>query len=547
MAWAQPTAPDSFAPFYAASVASRLEKVPLSQLAQRGQMARLSLRQPLGGAKQALVVAWGREGVLLSVDGAFRFQGLKELEAIYGGEALVPAASSSTLVIENAVQVVPITALGANAEVVATYTLHNRGKVPIDVAVASTSCGCTAATLGKARLEAGEQTTLRATMHAEDERMVTVSLQTSDAARPVQFVALQSKRTFAPFALPAPVSLFGEKGEVVRAQTGVTLPANWRVGRVSSTPAWLQSELIQSGAKAPGYQLQVTAPASAPEGSVQGQITLELLDAPLKQLTVAVGGFLSNDISATPRLIDLGAIGSGIARRTIIVRGPKPFSIRGVRSLMPGFKANADSTIVARAHALELLIPTQGTVGDTLSGRATLDLSDGRELSVDIFGTLAPGQLPSLAAGIAPGQIAPLFRAVDSQGQTISLEQFRGHKNVLLTFFPRCFTGGCASHLASLRDVAAALPQTQILAVSTDEAPAIREFARQLKLPFPILLDPDRQISLQFGALQEAQEVPSRLTIFVDKQGRVRFVDSDVQVASHGAETLARIKLLGEG
>jgi peroxiredoxin Q/BCP len=544
---AQPVVPNPFASFYGVPVTSRTQKASLLQLAQNGQMAHLSLRQLLNGATHALVVAWGREGVLLSTEGALRFQPLKELEAMYSGEAQVPVAGASTLSIENAVQVVPITSLGAQAEVVATYTLRNRGKVPVDVSVASTSCGCTAATLGQTRLEAGATTTLRATMHAEDERMVTVTLKTSDAARPTQLVALQSKRTFAPFALPAPLSLFGEKGEVVKSQTAFELPAGWRVGRVSPVPAWLQSELKVDEKATPRFQLQVTAPTDAPEGAVQGQITLELLDAPIKELTVAVGGFLSNDITATPRLISLGKVGSGVARRTVIVRGPKPFSIRGVRSETVGFKASVDPKVVARAHAVELQIPTSGAVGDPIFGRATLDLSDGRELSIDIFGTVVQGKLPVVAQNLNLGQTAPVWNGSDANEKSLSSRDFAGRSHLLLTFFPRCFTGGCASHLASLRDAMPALKQegVEVVAVSVDEAEQARAFARELKLPFPLLTDSSRNVALSFGAVQNAQEVPSRLSVLIDKRGVVRWIDTDVQVQTHGADVLTKIRELG--
>ncbi len=565
LAFAQPQNANPFAAFTAVPVASRLQKVSLSQLSQNGGLALLSLRQPIGGAKQVMAVAWGRDAVLLSVDGAFQLKPLAEMKEIYSGEATIPTLVKPALQVDNAVQVVPITSLGEGAEVVAHYTLRNTGTAPLDVSVASTSCGCTAAKLEKSHLEAGQSTNLTATMHADSERLVRVTLATNDAAQPRSVVALQSKQTFAPFQAPSPLSLFGEKGQSISATTDFELPIGWKITRVSASPAWLQTTLQpqvvapnvaapnvaapQNPPALPRFLLSATAPASAPEGTLQGLVRLELQGAPLQFLTVPVGGFVSNDISASPRMVVLGDIASGIARRTVVVHGPKPFSIRAVRGDTPGFKASADPRIVAKAHAVELLIPVEGAVGDSFFRRATLELSDGRELSIDIAGTVAAGRLPVVAQNLAIGAAAPAFEGKDSSGKTVSLASFRGQQNVLLTFFPHCFTGGCESHLASLQTVAPALVKanTQIIAVSTDGAPSVEKFARQLNLSFPTLSDVSRQISLAYGAVQTITEAPSRMSVLIDKTGVVRFIDTDVNVQSHGADMLAKIRELGLG
>ena len=554
---AQPQA-EPFAAFVDAPVASQSQTVPLSQLATRGQPALLTLRQPLNGATQAMALAWGKEGVLLSIEGGFLFQTTPEIEALYSGTALVPTLPASALQIDNAMQVVPITSLGDDAQVVAHYTLHNTGTAPLEVSVASTSCGCTGAKLDKSRIEASASAQLTATMHASDERLVRVTLQSSDPANPRPIVAVQSKRTFAPFQVPAPVSLFGEKGQSIRAQTEFELPVGWKVARVVTSPAWLQAQLVPQPAPAvpanvakattalPRYRLAVTAPDSAPEGAVQGQVLLQLEGAPLQSLSVPVGGFVSNDISATPRLIALRDSPQGIARRIVVVHGPRPFAIRAIRSDMPGFQARFEPTIQAKAHAVELLIPVSGARGESFFERATVELSDGRELNLDLMGRIGAGTLPTLAQNVKLNAPAPAFVGTDTTGHKVSLQGLRGH-NVLLTFFPHCFTGGCESHLASLRDAYAALQAsgTVVVAVSTDDAATVAAFARELHLPFAVLSDPKRQIALAYGAVQDATQAPSRLSFLLDKTGVVRWIDGEVHVQTHGADVLAKIGELG--
>ena len=268
-----------------------------------------------------------------------------------------------------------------------------------------------------------------------------VTLQSSDPALPSPVVAVQSKRTFAPFPLPAPVSLYGEKGQAISARTEFELPVGWKVARVVASPAWLEAKLQPPLANAnaqanalPRYALAITAPDSAPEGALQGQIKLELSGAPLQSLSVPVGGFVSNDISATPRLINLKDSPQGIARRIVTIRGPRPFAIRAIRSAMPGFEARFEPTIEARAHAVELLVPVKGTLGAAFFERAAVELSDGRELALDVMGSIGAGTLPTVAENVKLGASAPAFSGLDVEGRAISLQSLHG-QNVVLTFF----------------------------------------------------------------------------------------------------------------
>ena len=119
-----------------------------------------------------------------------------------------------------------------------------------------------------------------------------------------------------------------------------------------------------------------------------------------------------------------------------------------------------------------------------------------------------------------------------------------GQKNLLLTFFPKCFTGGCANHLSSLRDQQAAFDAAdiQILAVSVDDAEGERgqlAFTQQWKLGFPLVPDTKRELSKLFGAAQNDQQLAARMTLLIDKQGIVRLVDTNVHVRTHGADVLA--------
>lgn len=147
----------------------------------------------------------------------------------------------------------------------------------------------------------------------------------------------------------------------------------------------------------------------------------------------------------------------------------------------------------------------------------------------------------------AVGQAAPDFALLDMRGELRRLSDLKGRKNLLLTFFPKCFTGGCANHLRSLRDEAAKLGEKniQVWAVSIDAPDVQIAFAQSLGLSFPLLPDTERNVCLLYGATDNADSLARRMSVLIDKSGIVRWIDTDVHVGTHGADVLAKIQELG--
>jgi peroxiredoxin len=86
-------------------------------------------------------------------------------------------------------------------------------------------------------------------------------------------------------------------------------------------------------------------------------------------------------------------------------------------------------------------------------------------------------------------QPAPDFRLRDLAGKSVSLSEYRG-KKVLVHFFAT-WCGVCRAELPSVRGVAANLgPNEVLLAVveDSDDVDAVRRFAREHELTYPILL-----------------------------------------------------------
>ena len=144
------------------------------------------------------------------------------------------------------------------------------------------------------------------------------------------------------------------------------------------------------------------------------------------------------------------------------------------------------------------------------------------------------------------GQMAPNFLLPDMNGKMRHLSELRGQSNLLLTFFPKCFTGGCSNHLTSLRDKRAEFEaaNTQIWAVSIDPADVQIAFARSLSLPFPLLPDTGRHLSFLYDAAKSVDELSARQSVLIDKAGIVRWIDGDVYVQTHGADVLGKMREL---
>jgi peroxiredoxin len=87
------------------------------------------------------------------------------------------------------------------------------------------------------------------------------------------------------------------------------------------------------------------------------------------------------------------------------------------------------------------------------------------------------------------GAPAPTFTLLDLSGREVSLDEFR-NKKVLLHFFAT-WCGVCKVELPSIRRVNANLDDDEVLlaiAEDADDVEALRSFAREHDLKYPILL-----------------------------------------------------------
>lgn len=149
---------------------------------------------------------------------------------------------------------------------------------------------------------------------------------------------------------------------------------------------------------------------------------------------------------------------------------------------------------------------------------------------------------------LKPGDPAPAFSAIATDGSTIRLADLKGHP-VILYFYPKDDTPGCTKEACAFRDAYAALKKkgAVVLGVSADSVKAHIKFTEKFKLPFSLLADEDKAIVKAYGAWGEKSfmgrkyEGIHRVTFLIGADGRIQHVWPKVKPEEHAAEVLAAL------
>jgi peroxiredoxin len=130
-------------------------------------------------------------------------------------------------------------------------------------------------------------------------------------------------------------------------------------------------------------------------------------------------------------------------------------------------------------------------------------------------------------SGLQIGGPAPDFTLRDQFGQEITLSSYRGRKAVAIFFYPFAFSGICTGEMAGIRDRLAEFMtfETEVLAISCDPVYALRVFAEQDGLNFPLLSDfwPHGEVARAYDVFDDEKGCPRRSSYVVDKDGTVRW------------------------
>ena len=136
------------------------------------------------------------------------------------------------------------------------------------------------------------------------------------------------------------------------------------------------------------------------------------------------------------------------------------------------------------------------------------------------------------------GDMAPDFTAVAHDGTTVRLQDYLGQGPIILFFYPKDDTPGCTKEACGIRDGFAEFKglNTIVFGVSFDSAANHQKFIAKYKLPFGLLADSDKKISVAYGAAGPHSLWASRITYVIDAQGKIARVFSKVSPAKHSTE-----------
>ena len=151
------------------------------------------------------------------------------------------------------------------------------------------------------------------------------------------------------------------------------------------------------------------------------------------------------------------------------------------------------------------------------------------------------GQLPR------EGDPAPDFTLPSTSGKDVTLSGLRG-RTVLLAFFPAAFTSTCTSELCAFSEDYDRFREAgvEVLPISVDSIPTLREFKAKERLAVDLLSDFKREVCRKYGTLIEERFLSNRAYILIDRDGIVRwaFAEKTPGTRRENSEILERLAAL---
>jgi len=126
------------------------------------------------------------------------------------------------------------------------------------------------------------------------------------------------------------------------------------------------------------------------------------------------------------------------------------------------------------------------------------------------------------------GAKAPDFTLHNQNREDVTLSEELKKGPVILAFFPAAFSGTCQQELCTFRDSMADFNKVSanVLGVSTDTFFALKAFADQQKLDFPLLSDYNKDVIRKYGVVNPdmigLKDIAKRAVFVIDRGGVVR-------------------------
>jgi len=156
----------------------------------------------------------------------------------------------------------------------------------------------------------------------------------------------------------------------------------------------------------------------------------------------------------------------------------------------------------------------------------TFAISDAYKGNIYQTGTLKP--IDSVLK-VKKGVQAPNFSLPSVSGEKVSLSQYRGKMNVVLSFVPAAWTPVCSDQWPGYNIAKDIFNQYDaiLLGITVDNIPTLFAWTNQMgQLWFPVLSDfwPHGGVAKKYGVLR-SNGVSERALFVIDKKGIIRYID----------------------
>jgi peroxiredoxin len=155
-----------------------------------------------------------------------------------------------------------------------------------------------------------------------------------------------------------------------------------------------------------------------------------------------------------------------------------------------------------------------------------ISLSDAYKNNIYQVGPLKP---TDSRLKVKLGEKAPGFTLPSVSGEKVSLKDYYGKKNVVLSFVPAAWTPVCSDQWPGYNIVKDLFDahDTILLGITVDNIPTLFSWTNQMgQLWFPVLSDfwPHGQTAGKYGVLR-SDGVTERALFVIDKKGILRYID----------------------
>ena len=152
------------------------------------------------------------------------------------------------------------------------------------------------------------------------------------------------------------------------------------------------------------------------------------------------------------------------------------------------------------------------------------------------------------------GQPAPGFDLPDADMEVVSLDGFKNRSNVVLYFYPKDDTPGCAMEAIDFSDQQDDFTKLDavVLGVSMDDCLSHGAFCDKHGLAVRLLADVDGEVCSRYGVMHEKEREDrtkmciQRSTCVIDKHSVLKHVLYGVSPRGHADEVLGLLKSMAK-